>query len=116
MYTLPLVYTLVKKKFTMVGGRVGRWSRGSRRDHTAVFAFYTFISRRSTVETVDNGNITEAVWCNHVAAIGEFCGVEGKRALLIKTPNVRVVIEEGKVKILCTCCWLRSAKQLSFLN
>jgi hypothetical protein len=54
------------------------------------------------VDTVDK--ITEAVWCDHVEAKGTW--LHGKKpAICISCPKTHIVIEEGKVKILCQSCY-----------
>lgn len=50
--------------------------------------------------------ITEAVWCDHAAVIPQM----DPRAVLIGSPGVYVIVEEGKVKILCKTCFSQGIK------
>lgn len=54
-----------------------------------------------TVDSVDK--IREAVWCDHVKAGGVW--YFGGRVLKVWNAPINIVIEEGKVKLLCDACY-----------
>lgn len=52
--------------------------------------------------------ITEGKWCDHVNAHGEWLKGATKPTIVVISPRVRIVIEEGTVKILCLPCYLEA--------
>lgn len=61
------------------------------------------------MKTVDTGDIREAVWCDHVTAFGQW--IHGTRpAIVVTTPRIHIIIEEGKVKLLCPQCFLKAVQ------
>lgn len=50
--------------------------------------------------------IREALWCDHAAVRPQV----DPRAVIIESPGVYVIVEEGKVKILCKTCFGQGIK------
>lgn len=62
-------------------------------------------------DTVDNvnQNMTEAVWCDHVRAKGMWLK-QWKVAIKLVSPSSYIVVEERKLKILCSDCFMRAVQ------
>lgn len=57
---------------------------------------------------MDTGdNIKEAKWCDHVKAAG-FWQPGEYSTVLVDTPHVHIVVEQGVVKILCGLCFYKA--------
>jgi len=65
-----------------------------------------------SVETVDK--IKEARWCEHVKANGSWI-YGSKPCIVVATPHVHMVIEDGIVKILCARCFLVAVQTPLFI-
>lgn len=52
----------------------------------------------------------EAIWCDHVAVVGLW--IEKKPALKVLATDqaVFLVVEDGKVKLVCPACLLRASR------
>jgi hypothetical protein len=63
------------------------------------------------VNSVDN-LVSQALWCDHVAAKGMFLGSERISLLLSprQTTAVHIVVEEGNVKLMCTACYMKAVQ------
>jgi hypothetical protein len=68
----------------------------------------TFKSSRSTVNSVDNGDKKEFVWCDHVAAKGYRVDSRYPAILRISSRGVNLIVEEGKIKVLCDTCLMKA--------
>ena len=55
---------------------------------------------------------SQAIWCDHVSAKGMFIGSERTSLLLSprQTTAVHIVVEEGKVKLMCTACYMKAVQ------
>jgi hypothetical protein len=84
--------------------------QGSQR-HCPLSAPEKIIYRRRGVNSVDNA-VSQALWCDHVAAKGMFLGSE--RLSILLSPRqmtaVHIVVEEGKVKMMCTSCYMKAVQ------
>lgn len=65
------------------------------------------------METVDKNvgmeEVTEAKWCDHVTAYGQW--ISGRRpTICVISPRVHIIIEYGICKILCGSCWLKASQ------
>jgi ferric-dicitrate binding protein FerR (iron transport regulator) len=61
------------------------------------------------VNSVDNSPVSLAVWCPHVLAKGMFIGADRTSLMLRRGQDpVHIVVEEGKVKLMCTSCYMKA--------
>ena len=69
---------------------------------------------RREVNSVDKSPVSEAIWCDEVLARGMFVG-ENRLSVVLQRGQgaVHIVVEEGKVKLMCTSCYMK-AVQLPF--
>jgi hypothetical protein len=68
------------------------------------------------VKTVDNREqIREGKWCDHVKAEGTWFLGSDRPTICVFTPDIRIVIEQGTVKILCPACYLKAVQLPMFV-
>jgi hypothetical protein len=62
---------------------------------------------RSAVKSVDNEEKKEFVWCDHILASGYRVDRRYPAILRISTRGANLIVEEGKVKVLCDSCLMK---------
>ena len=69
------------------------------------------------MDTVDNREkLTELVWCNHLRVIPSPLVSASSAHCYIPPQKTYLVVENGKVKLICPECWRESIKQLSLFS
>lgn len=64
------------------------------------------------MDTVDNlPKLTEIVWCNHLRVIPSPLIMANGAQCYIPPQKVYLIIEEGKVKLVCPECWRAGINQ-----
>jgi hypothetical protein len=79
---------------------------------TAVLLFYTFQYSRREVNSVDN--LKEMIACDHLSVVWQPLLNTNVPHAWIRSKAMYVVVEEGKVKLLCPDCFYVGARPTWF--
>lgn len=107
------MFTIVNKKFK-IGGRAGRRItqgdlREPERDAPSPPLKKSSISSRG--DSVDNlQTLREMLWCDHVKLIFQDGSPYSTHVALLSKQDVHIIIESGKVKLLCHECFVTAMK------
>lgn len=70
------------------------------------------------METVNNGDmrawVSEIVWCDHVVVHQLWYAQQQNHVFTIKNRDIKLVVEEGKIKLVCETCFMKGCQVQSF--